>query len=41
MSICQYLANQSQTDSSATNEQWYATPVPLEELPAGIIEDEV
>ncbi len=41
MSICHYTLTTPQSDASETNEQWHSTPVPLEELPAGLIEDEV
>jgi hypothetical protein len=41
MSIFQYTVTRTHADSSETNEQWHGTPVPLEELPAGLIEDEI
>lgn len=41
MSIFQYTLTISHVDSSEINEQWYGTPVPLEELPAGLIEDQI
>lgn len=41
MSIYQYTANPAQSGGDERNEQWHGTPAPLEELPAGLIEDEV
>ncbi|WP_264158763.1 hypothetical protein [Noviherbaspirillum aerium] len=41
MSILQYDAYKLGSNGSGTSEEWHGAPVPLEELPAGLIEDEV
>jgi hypothetical protein len=41
MSILQYDATKLWSNVIETNEQWHGAPVPLEELPAGLIEDEI
>lgn len=41
MSIYQYTEDTAKPDTDGTNEQWHGMPVHLEELPAGLIEDEV
>lgn len=41
MSICHYTVTISQPHGNEADEQWHSTPVPLEELPAGLIEDQV
>lgn len=41
MSICHYNVTTPQSDSCEINEQFHGTPVPLEQLPAGLIEDEI
>lgn len=41
MSTYQHTTRASQPYSNEPNEQWHGAAVPLEELPAGLIEDEV
>ncbi|MFC7517177.1 hypothetical protein ACFQUU_19385 [Herbaspirillum sp. GCM10030257] len=41
MSLYQYNLDTAKLDGAENNDQWHDTPVHLEELPTGLIEDEV